>query len=137
MSALIPQYNNDAFDVCMPIIITGITIGFDTASYIVNEVDRYVILSIVLLNNITEPHNATFSVTGGSASFNDFVDPGEMLLQFNEGATNFFQVNISVIGDFLLEDTEEFFGILQSSDFAVEFQNNVSTISIEDGDCKS
>ncbi len=125
----------------MCFIITGLTIGFSEALYIVNELDRTVSLSIIAFNEVTPTtplyeYRITFTVADDTAtSPADFEDPGKVNLEFVAGVTN-IQVNVSIRSDVSLEDTEQFFGYLQSMDFGVILQNNMTTIRIADGDCK-
>ena len=118
--------------------IAGLRIGFDQVVYTVSEFDRYLTLNIVAFNNVTRPYPATFLLTNGTAiPFEDFeYPPVSTMIEFNIDATA-FSINVSISRDFLLEGTEEFFGHLSSEHFAVEFENNLTTIRILDGDCKS
>ena len=113
------------------------TIGFDSVFYNVNELSSFVTLRVIVFGNVTNSFTAVFFVTSGSAvSPNDFVNPGERVIRFNDDSTE-ININIGIVSDFVIEDTEHFFGHLRSKNMAVLYENNMTTINITDGDCKT
>ena len=93
-------------------------------------------MNIIAFDNVTRAYPLNFFFTNDSAiEFEDFSYLGNTTFDFDENL-NGFQINITIFYDFKLEDTEEFFVHLTSNYFAVNYQNNMTTIKIVDGDCK-
>ena len=121
---------------------SDMTIGFGQEIYNVYEQEGSVALRVhVLASNIrTRSVEVTFSTSSETATASvddapDFIDPGEVVLQFHPGQT-FLLVNVSLINDMNPEWHESFFGYLKSSDPVVNIDLNVTEVLIIDLDSK-
>ena len=64
----------------------------------------------------------------------DYTGVSRSEVQFNERTTA--TVTVSINNDSQVEDTESFFGKLESSDSAVQIGVDTATVNIVDNDCK-
>ena len=105
------------------IFFTGVTIGFDPASLLVNETDGTVTFTIRLLSGTLERSVlVNFFTTDGSATSTvpqDFVAMSNVPLEFS-ATTSSRQVTVTIINDNILENVEFFYGNLSTSDGAVQ-----------------
>ncbi len=105
-----------------------------------NETTGQVIFSVSVLEGTLErPAEVTFSTTDGSATSSapiDFEAITGSLLQFDQNTLT-VTVTVTIIDDAILENVENFFGNLVTSDGAVDLGPATATVNIlEDGDGK-
>ena len=122
------------------IIFTGVSIGFDPDVYSVDETTGQVTFSVSVLEGTLErPVEVIFSTTDGSATSVapiDFVSISGAALQFDQNTLT-VMVTVTIVDDAILENTENFFGNLITSDSAVDLGPDSATVNIlEIGDGK-
>lgn len=111
------------------------------AAYNVDEPDGQVTLIIsVLEGTLRRQAEVIFYTSDGTATSiaglpEDFVPLSGLVLQFDEDTLS-LTVTVAIINDDILEDTEFFFGNLNTSDSAVDLLPDEATVSIleQDGD---
>ena len=94
----------------------------------------------MIYSNIrTRPVEVIFSTSNGSAtalsSAPDYIDPGEVVLLIQPGAT-FIQTNVSLTNDRQPEEREIFYGYLRSLENVLDFSFRTTVIAITDIDSK-
>ncbi len=66
-----------------------------------------------------------------STGATDYINQGEIVLQFHQSTVS-LQVNVLIINDNEVEESEQFYAFLRSSDTAVIFFRNETTVTISD-----
>ena len=111
----------------------GATIGFDQLVYNVDEPDGTVTVTVSVLDgNLMRPAEVVFFTTDGTATSTapvDFVGLDNVVLQFDENTLT-RPIVLTIIDDAILEDEENFFGNLSTSDGAVDLLPVTTRINI-------
>lgn len=109
-------------------------IGFDQAVYNVFEPEGPVTLRVSVSGVLQRSVQVSFFTTDGTATSSgsvDYVAIPNLTLQFDENTLS-QSVTIVISDDSILEDNENFFGSLSSSDNAVDLTPRMATINIFD-----
>ena len=105
--------------------------------YSVDEPDGSVTVAVVVIGgNLRRPAEVIFSTRDGSATSTaprDYEDLGDVVLQFDE-ITGRRTITIPIDDDDILENTEDFFGELRTSEGFVDLNPAGTTIEIVDID---
>ena len=122
----------------------GVVIGFDPTSFSVVETDGSATFTIRVLEGMLDrTTEVLFSTSDGSATSvapADFVPVTDAPLQF-DSSTLSQTFTVTIVNDDILENPEEFFGMLTTLDDSVDIRPDVQTSTVtileEDGDdCK-
>ena len=117
--------------------ITGITIGFASESYFVNEKDGTVTLTVLILDGLLKKEAVVkFFTTDGSATsmlFTDFEQVSGIPLVFDANASSHL-VNVTITDDNIVDSSEFFYGNLSTTDGGVDLAPATATVTIIDED---
>lgn len=130
-SFIIPllPWNRDSQYVYIPFI--GVTISFETTNFTATEAEQSVEICVVIENGILGRNvDFTLSTSTDSATEQDFT-PQNVTLSFTPSSSREC-INILVIDDGIVEDTEEFVVSLGSGDSAVDVALGVLSVPILD-----
>ena len=114
-------------------ILLGVTIGFEQTLYQVNETSGRVTIFVAIIDgSLARPVEVTFFSTNGSATSTaprDYRGLGNIPLQFTN-TTRRLPIRIDIVNDNILENTENFFGNLRTSDVSVDLSPRQTEIQI-------
>ena len=118
------------------------TIGFYPTKYFVNESDGSVSLTVqVLAGQLARTVSVEFFTQNGTATsttpvdFDSIDQRAPITLQFSPDEL-IQQVTVKIIDDNITENTEQFSGLLSSSDAAVILAPDTASVEIQDNDCE-